>query len=106
MDKNIRVYREEGCYNFPTNLIEFIAFWQQKLDEIPSKHRASAYIDMDEYERYGDPTLDTEIHYIRPETKTEGRDRLACEAKEVHVQTVNELAELQRLQQKYSTKQE
>jgi hypothetical protein len=90
MDKNkkVCVYRGDSFYGIPESAIDFMAFWQAKLDLIPEEFAGSATIEIDcdiEYDCIG---TDIKVSYERPETVEETKSRKASE--DLHVNEVNQ----------------
>ena len=74
-NKVIKVYEESGCYDIPEKASEFMAFWQSKLDKIPTEFMDSAEIKVEAESSYSGASLDVEISYTRPETDSEMEER-------------------------------
>jgi len=98
--KTIKVYERE-CLDVdqpPENMIKYIAWLTDKLDQIPDEFRKNAEVEMVSNDMYG---LEYVISYTRPET----REELAEAIREVQRRDSEierkERAELERLNKKY-----
>lgn len=88
--------------NYPTLLLDAIAWFQGKLEQIPEEYRANARCEINstggyEGEHYGH----IEISYDRPETVSERGERTAREEAHLAVLRAKELKALRILQTKY-----
>jgi hypothetical protein len=81
MDKNkkVCVYRGDSFYGIPESAIDFMAFWQAKLDLIPEEFAGSATIKIDCDIKYDCIETDIKVSYERPETEEETKARESAE---------------------------
>lgn len=82
-------------------LTEFLAEVTAALAQVPLESRSTANIIISADERYGEPELDVELRYTRPETAEETRQRESLEAYGVYTKERGERAEYERLRAKY-----
>lgn len=115
MDVIITLYERSGwghsSLEIPENFIEFIAWSNKKLMEIPEEFRASAKIEFDTDNcRYDDSNdLSIEITYRRPETSEELLERLeeeeAAREKREHLEYLKERATYEALKKKFEVEE-
>lgn len=60
----------------PEDLVGFIAWFQDKLDMIPTQHRHTASVYLEVGLIFGEPKIDLSIYYDSPETQEEKDSRL------------------------------
>ena len=81
-NKWVEVFKDENHYGLPRGAIEFIAFFQDKLELVPQEFKESITIDVEAasgmYDESG-PELSITISYERPETDIEMEGREAKE---------------------------
>lgn len=98
----VTVYNGEINYTIPTNPIEFMKYWQELLNRVPSEYKESTTIELEPSDDgYGCNTLDLTINYTRPETSEEATARLANQVTRQDIQTEKELKQLEYLKNKY-----
>jgi len=89
----------------PYDLTGSLESLRDRFNELIQKHGADAFIDWnpDNHERYeSSPSPQYEIKRLRQETEAEQMKRIAREGEFKNSQEIRELAELERLKQKYS----
>ncbi len=105
MDIKITVFNAEeygSQKDWPSsNAVEFVKWFQAKLDLIPAEYRNMAFIDLASHTSYDSSEIEIDIYYGRPETaeeivKREHRIQLQKEH-----ERINELALLEKLKKKY-----
>jgi len=90
------------CYcEIPTRAIEFMKFWQDKIDQIPSEHMETARVEIDS--DYDQGSIDVEISYRRIETDYECTERMEREQHFSNQRKNKDLKLLAELQAKYGT---
>ena len=89
----------------PENLIEHIAWLEEKLQSIPEEFRESAFVKIYADEEYGDPTLIYKIWFSRPETDNEEATRERQDQARAESVREREIAELAKLRAKYESEQ-
>lgn len=87
------------------NLREFQAEINRAVESIPSEHLGAARIDFRAYTDYGSPYCEAEIGYVRDKTPEELEADRAAKAQELKRQEARELAQLQKLLDKYGREQ-
>lgn len=87
--------------NAPIGLIEYIAWLQTKLQEIPEEHRHTARTNIYATESYGMGVLCYSIEYDRPETDDEEAARQRKEQQAEQAKQQQERAQLAALRAKY-----
>jgi hypothetical protein len=85
----------------PEDAAGALAWFQQKLDCVPSEFRTTARIQIDSEESYGSSKATIEISYTRPETDEEEAQRKQQAAAKADRQRADELRTLAALQAKY-----
>ena len=101
-NKEVLVYADDDIYELPHYAEEFMAFWQDKLDRVPSEFTDSSHIELTARGGYdGEGVLSIRVCYTRPETYDETMDReateMVCRDRELN----RELALLEKLRNKY-----
>ena len=76
---------------------DLIKSLNEALEQVPLPYRPSAKIDIDTYDNYGSPSIESWILYERPPTPAEE----AAEKARLDYQKEHELATLKRLKEKY-----
>ena len=72
-------YDGKAPFSYDTKLVDVIAWFQQKLEEIPEQYRANAVCEIGSTGGYEGSTYWTiEITYDRPETASERGERIAA----------------------------
>lgn len=89
----ISVYLDLNYVKIP----DLIKSLNEALDQVPLPYRPTAKIDIDAYDNYGSPSIESYILYERPQTPAEK----AVEASRLNYQKEQELATLKRLKEKY-----
>jgi len=106
MNTNVLVYEsDEYCSDFPpTNLQEFVLFFNEMLRNIPEQYKDSAEIEVSSEGYYGEsPYAAIKVSYERPETEEEKKEREKRERSQKLSQKERELAELERSKKKYES---
>ena len=103
--KTVTIYDYDKAPNPPSDLVEYIAWLQSKLDEIPEKFRPSARTDIYGCEQYGSGVLCYTIEYDRPETDEEQAARENADRVNADAVRQSELATLEALRAKYESGQ-
>ena len=85
----------------PSNAIEFVAWFAEKLGEIPAEYREVAIIDIDSIACYDSSKASIEIYYMRPETDGEMTAREMEELRSKEAQKARELQTLATLKAKH-----
>ena len=89
----------------PGNLVEYIAWLQAKLNEIPEEFRPAARTDIYGSDSYGSGVLCYTIEYDRPETNEEEAARENADRVKADAVRQRELATLAALRAKYESGQ-
>jgi len=88
-------------YDMPSKPTEFLAFWEEKFNEVPEEYRDSTEIEFEADMDYDDSFCSVKIYYYRPETEEEKEEREARETqKKRHLEAL-ERQQLVFLQKKY-----
>ena len=104
--KTVTIYDyDKAPHAPPSDLVEYIAWLQAKLDEIPEKFRPSARTDIYGCEQYGSGVLCYTIEYDRPETDEEQAARENADRVNADAVRQSELATLEALRAKYESGQ-
>jgi len=101
--KRVTVFDKEQ-YNGdwpPSNATEFVAWFAEKISEIPVEYRETAQIDIDSSSCYDSSFASIEIFYDRPETDDEMSLREHEELRKQREQELRELQTLATLKKKY-----
>ena len=85
----------------PCNATEFVAWFAEKLGEIPAEYRKAAIIDIGSSACYDCSTANIEIYYDRHETDDEMTGRETEELRRKEAQKAHELQTLAALKAKY-----
>jgi hypothetical protein len=85
----------------PSGLIDYIAWLNKKLTQVPDEYRATARTKIEATTSYDSGELVYEIAYTRPETAEETKYREGCEAACAERIRQQELRTLAALQAKY-----
>ena len=67
----VNISENGSIHDIPSNLLELIKFFQDKLIEIPLEYQHDAEVDFDLSVHYDSPHCGMEISYRRPMTKQE-----------------------------------
>jgi len=95
MLKKITTFSSESIvYAMPSKPTEFLAFWEEKFNEVPEEYRDSTEIEFEADMDYDSVISSVEIYYYRPETEEEKEER---EARETQARMINEARERQQL---------
>ena len=88
--------------DWPTsNAVEFVKWFQGKLDLIPEEYRNVASIDLESHASYDSSEIEIDIYYNRPETAEETSAREHKIQVQKEHERVNEIALLEKLKKKY-----
>jgi hypothetical protein len=85
----------------PKDAAGFMAWFQERLDDVPPEHRATARIELDTTRSYEDSYAAIEISYTRMETDEEEAEREQAAAAKADLIRAQELRTLAALQAKY-----
>jgi hypothetical protein len=85
----------------PNNLIEAIAWLQEKLCEVPEDYRASATIEISSDCSYDSSHATLEINYRRPETAEEEHKRLLYDQNSIAQRRADEIRKARETLTKY-----
>lgn len=99
--KKIEIY-SDTFYGMPEKMIEFVEYFQDKLESIPEEYRESACVDIEAGDEYSSGSL--KIYYMRPETIEEEKFRKEQEQNREDDNKRWELKKLVELQKKYGVK--
>ena len=76
------IKEEVESYKVPENLKEFIAFWQEKLEDLPLESQREAEVEFSSgLDNYNNSYYDIGLTYYREETKEELKQRELKEVK-------------------------
>lgn len=80
-DTRVKVFEGERYNNGwpPERAIEFVAWLNERLAQIPVDYMGSARVEIGSTQSYGDDYATIEISYIRPETDEEVAERYAAQ---------------------------
>lgn len=93
----VKVY-EKGIFDdVPTNAKDFMLFFQEKLDSIPSEFKDSAEIEIEANPYYDSAILGIEMYYFRPKTDSELKADAEIQARQLEESKRRKLAEFERL---------
>ena len=67
----VSTIRDKEMWDIPSNPKDFMAYWQELLNEVPEQYKDSAKIQMDSKESYGSAIIECTIYYEREETDEE-----------------------------------
>ena len=105
MNKQITVFNAEeydSQKDWPSkNAVEFVKWFQGKLDLIPAEYHNVAFIDLDSHTSYDSSEIEIDIYYDRPETAEEIATREHKIQMQKEHERINELALLEKLKKKY-----
>ena len=104
MNIMIEVFNKQryDCDWPPRGAVEFIAWFEEKINSIPEEFRRAAIVDLGAVESYDNSYYATiEIYYCRPETKEEERIRADKEQEYAKSLREKELKQLKELKRKY-----
>lgn len=97
---NVKEYDSQKDWP-PSNAVEFIKWFQGKLDLIPEEYRNVASIDLETHTSYDSSEIEIDIYYDRPETAQEAAARKHKIQLQKEHERINELALLEKLKKKY-----
>lgn len=102
-NKEIIVYRENSPF-IPTNISEFMNFWDEKISNIPDEYKNTAQIEIEIDRNIYDDFfhLIVRVYYIRLETDEEEIEREKNVKEREEILKNKELKELERLRKKYN----
>lgn len=95
------VYDSDKHEDWPTNLVDFAKWINEKIELIPEEHQQSARIDIYGIDKYDCPAACVDISYSRLESKEEVRAREVKEQTRLERIENQELELLARLKEKY-----
>lgn len=102
MTNTVTIYDYEDAYKLPpSDLTEYIAWLQKKLNKIPAQYRPAARTEIYGCESNDSISLNYTITYERPETKKEAIARMAADHASAEAVRFRELAMLEALRVKY-----
>jgi hypothetical protein len=101
--KTVTVLDTDTQYNIwpPRDARGFLAFFADKIEEVPEAYRDSIVISIGTSTDYEDSYVNITITYKRPETEHERKVRVAKIAEQAAMILEKELKELERLKSKY-----
>lgn len=67
--------KELWVWDIPSNLKDFMDYWQDLFNEVPEQYREFAKIELDTKDSYGSVTIECTIYYEREETDEEEMKR-------------------------------
>ena len=67
--------KELWVWDIPSNLKDFMDYWQDLFNEVPEQYREFAKIELDTKDSYGSATIECTIYYEREETDEEEMKR-------------------------------
>jgi len=97
----ITVFEDKNLDEPPKDPVEFMSFWQQKIDLIPQEYAGSGKINLEVTERWECGYLELSVTYERHETAAEEDARIYGENRAKAYTKERELEQLARLQEKY-----
>ena len=66
---------DKEMWDIPSNLKDFMEYWQDLFNEVPEQYRDSAKVEMEAKESYGSAAIECTIYYEREETDEEEMKR-------------------------------
>jgi len=104
MDIMVEVFKKEQYDgDWPErNAIEFLAWFEEKINSIPEEFRREAKIELEALSSYEESAyVSLEIYYYRPETGDEELVRKSKEQNRIELVKQRELKQLEELKRKY-----
>ena len=99
----VKIFEDEDLDELPRNPKDFLKFWEEKFNDIPTEFESTAYINTNVEVKWGEcGYFEVEIGYVREETDEEYEVRISKANAQVKRHEDAERNEWERLSKKYA----